>query len=401
MTKRLNLRRKFPFHNEFRKFLQEYKDCYTYWYIPKARSLKDKPQVINDIKRSLSVIFDCFLEEIWNHDTQDKLLSKMREENILSPYVEGDKVNRTALTRIHKVLWETLGLVWIEDNKEIIITDAGLDLLSNSDQIELFKIIEGQIAKWQYPNLNLDKGFSGILPHLFLIQVLQQLDYKISHEEFDLFINLATSQNDLHRITAYIKYWRELNIDEQKELIAIIKEIPMQNPPEDQGSLFDDEPELGNDRQTRYKKIHQDSSYQRAFYCFPYYLKDEDQFIFSVSKNEIDTLIKDKLSDLKISIFRNKADWFAYYGNPEQKPSWFTYLSLAVEHADSKQEAERIIQEAGQKLETQDADEIKQKQLEKGIEDFYVKNLYQIESGLKLVDNGQKEGRNFQHQLVL
>ena len=111
MPKTFRLRRNFPFHNEFKKFIQEYRDCYTYWYIPKARSLKDKSQVINDIRQSLRVIFDGFLEEVWNQNTQDKLLSKMREENILSPYVEGDKVNRTALTAT--LLKLRLFLLWL------------------------------------------------------------------------------------------------------------------------------------------------------------------------------------------------------------------------------------------------------------------------------------------------
>ena len=118
------LRKDFPFHDIFDRFLKEYASCRTYWYVPKARSLREE-RTVADIKRTLEIIFEEFLGQIWNPDTEDKLLSRLIREGILAPYKPGVKQDRTALPRIHKILWETLGLVWVEDDKEIIITDAG------------------------------------------------------------------------------------------------------------------------------------------------------------------------------------------------------------------------------------------------------------------------------------
>ncbi len=210
----VKLRKNFSFRDIFREFLKEYASSHTYWYIPKARALTE--ETVNTIKKTLEIVSKDFLEKIWNQDTQDELLRRLIKEGLLEPYKEGIKTDRTALTRIHKKLWEVLGLAWVEENSEIIITDAGLDLLVKENHRP---IIETQIAKWQYPNPSAHlEGFKAILPHVFLLQVLQYVNYKISRDEFDLFVNLAQSQNDLVRIVRYIKHWRDLNEDEQRDV---------------------------------------------------------------------------------------------------------------------------------------------------------------------------------------
>ena len=56
--------------------------------------------------------------------------------------------DRTALVRIIKVFLETLGLLWVHDDEELVITDAGLDLLLVRDDADAQrKPIETQVAK--------------------------------------------------------------------------------------------------------------------------------------------------------------------------------------------------------------------------------------------------------------
>ena len=59
-------------------------------------------------------------------------------------------------------------------------------------------LIEAQVAKLQFPNpQNLRKAqsaFDGVLPHLFILQVLRQVDYRLSRDEYELFVNLAQAQ---------------------------------------------------------------------------------------------------------------------------------------------------------------------------------------------------------------
>ena len=385
----VKLRKNFPFRDVFNQFLKEYTTSRIYWYIPKARALTE--ETVATIKKTLDIVFKDFLQTIWNQDTQDKLLRRLIQEDLLGPYKEGTKPDRTALTRIHKKLWEVLGLAWVEENNEIIITDAGLDLLAKKDHRP---IIEAQIAKWQYPNPSGHlRDFKGILPHVFLLQVLQGVDYKISRDEFDLFVNLAQSQEDLGQIVRYINHWRDLNDDEREELMNLVRDIPVPEAITTQLSfLEDEEPEKFP---TRYQRIKNDSSYQRDFYTYPRYLRLKNADLVCTSKVKLDKVVNEQLTDLKIPIFKNKADWFAYYGDPEQRPSWLTFLSLEIEKAETKQEAEKIVRQGRRRLTPQGTEEIERKEFEKDIESLYVKNLSQIEEGLKLAKYKDQEGRQF------
>jgi hypothetical protein len=198
----VRLPKTFPFKDKFRQFLKEYSSCTTYWYVPKTRVLNDEN--VDIIKIILKLIFDEFLDAVWNPDTQDKILKRLNRMKVLEPYKpEGTKFDRTALVRIWKKFIESLGLLWVQDDREIVITDAGLDVIAEEDPRP---IIEKQVAKLQYPNPSLGTAYSadfkGLLPHLFLLQVLLECDNKVTFHEYELFVNLAQSQADLECIEA-------------------------------------------------------------------------------------------------------------------------------------------------------------------------------------------------------
>lgn len=392
----IKLKAQFPFQSVFNDFLEEYSKCLTYWYFPKARSIDDK--TIKDVKKTLNIIFEDYLEKVWNQNTQDELLSRLTKEKILEPYKEGVKQDRTALTRIQKKLWEVLGVIWVEDNKMLTITDVGLDLLSAEKFKDAKKIVESQIAKWQYPNPTMPhlKEFKGILPHLFLLQVLQKVNYKLSFNEYELFINISQSQNDLPRIVKYIDCWRNLTDKEKNEVLKIVKKIPQAKHSDSQMRLMKESKKEQSTRTKRYKKLSQDASYQRSFFAYPDYLEIKGDKILCTSKKIIKKILESKLNQLKIPSFNNKPDWFAYYGDPKQQPSWFTYLSIEVEQADSQEQAQKIVRQAKRKLTPEEGKELKKKEIEKGIEDFYIDRLSQIEAGLKLYkEKGKITGRQY------
>lgn len=377
-----DLPKDFPFRNVFIEFLEEYANCTTYWYVPKARTLNDTN--ISAIQGILSIIMNEFLDCVWNPETQDKLLTKLIEKGILEPYKDdGTSADRTALVRIWKKLLETLGLLWVQDDKEIIITDAGLDLIS----LEPRDVIKSQIAKIQYPNPSLtgtySGDFKGILPHLFLLQVLRECDYKITFDEYELFVNLAQSQEDITRVVNYIKCWRELDDGEKETVLSLVKEIPMP------GNKMDIEEETEN---MRYRRIHLNSSYQRSFYTYPNYLAfdSSNSYILCNNSIQINELVENKLRELKVTLFHSLEDWFAYYGDPKKKPTWFEFLCWEIERASAKDEASKLIEKHKEHLSVEEQNEIKNKQIEKGIEDFYVKFLERLEDGLKLSENGRQ-----------
>jgi len=101
-------------------------------------------------------------------------------------------------------------------------------------------------------------------------------------------------------------------------------------------------------------------------------------------------LVEEKVPALKVPTFETKEDWFAYMGDPTQQPSWFTYLSLAVEQADTKEEADEIVEQHEGQLTPEETQRIQRKQIEKGIESFYIENLLLLGEGLQLVPDGRQ-----------
>lgn len=389
--RKISLHNDFPFKEIFDQFLFDYSHCLTYWYVPKARVL-DKNNVTEIIK-FLNIIFEKYLEKKWTREIQDSILNDLIKEKIVDPYRKDSKMqDRTALVRILTILLETLGLLWIKENMEIIITDVGFDLISSENFNKACNVIENQIAKYQYPNpisaIPYNKHFKGILPHLFLLQILRECDFKISSEEFKFFINLAQEHTDLEKIKKYILAWRELGNNEKEFLRNLLKKIPFK--------IYKEQKELisldKNIHKTlRYEIITQDSSYQDKFYCFPKYLQiDEDRNIACAVPDQLNEIIEKKLGMLKVSNFIKKEDWFSYYGDPKQKPSWFTHLSLLIELSKNEHETEYIVNESLGKLTDEEKKEIVRKQVEKAIETFYSTNLSMLENGLILVEDGRQ-----------
>ena len=199
-------------------------------------------------------------------------------------------------------------------------------------------------------------------------------DYRVTVEEYNLFINLARSHNDLDRIVRYILTWRDLRADERSAVLAALKR--------------------GGESRSRYKRIAQSSSYQRAFLTYPHYVAassgNEAPDLVAVDRDAVDAIVDPVTLNLKISQFATLDDWFAYYGDPEQHPSWYTYLKNAVEIAPTEKDAKRITRVNRKRITDAQAEEIERLQIEKGIEEFYTTRLSLLEPGLKLIPKGRQ-----------
>lgn len=368
----------FPFRTDFQEFLTDYAACSTYWYVPKARALHDRN--VRAAQRIMNVILDDFLDVVWNPEIQDRLLQTLAQRGAFEPHSQGGTLaDRTALVRIWKKLLETLGFLFVQDDREVVITDAGLDFIVAEDPRP---IVEGQIAKLQYPAPTLTgtyrDDFAGILPHLFLLQVLRNCDYRLTYEEYELFVNLARAQDGAPRVAHFIACWRDLSREEQLTLLTILGSVPM----------------AGAQGHTRMTRLRLSRSYQLSFYTYPSYLRleqtDDHTCIVCDTPGQIDDLVDSRLGALKVTLFDSVEDWFAYFGDPKQQPSWFTYLVHETENAPTREVAEEVAEEHEEHLTREEANEIQRKQVEKGIETFYVDNLPLLEEGLALVEGGRQ-----------
>ena len=375
--------RNLPNDEVLRAALEEYRRATTYWYIPKARTLNEENVIV--CAKILDIIFEEFLGYSWTIETQDQLLARLTEIGVNRPQ------STRALIRITKVLLEHLGLMWVQDDQELVITDAGLDLLLAKDAPDdRRKLIEAQIAKFQYPNPLADQqgtsNFQGIIPYLFLLQVLQRVDYRITFEEFELFVNLAVSQDDIDRIVNYIERWRTINDSQRDRFRNTFQRVLVRRPNQQVPNLAP--PRHTGGTGTRFNRIDLDGSYQRAFFAFPssLHIDTESREISCTSSDAIDTLLHDQISDLKLTTFESPEAWIAYFGDPEQHPSWFTYVALSVESAQSGEEARSEIEQHEERFSPEETTALRRLQIEKAIESSYAEHtdlLDRLEAGLE------------------
>lgn len=357
-----------PFHGTLKEFAEQYEACETYWYIQKARALND--QTVEAVRRILEILFEEFLTTPWTQNTQGTLLKRLTDEGVLGPYVDGGKkADRNALVRINMKLLGLLGLAWVQEDQYITITDAGLDLMSAEDPR---RVVEAQVSKYQYPNPDVEAGasyvyqFRGLLPHLFLLQVLQRVGHTLTYDEHELFLNLAKKQTDLKHIVAFVEAWRGLSERQKKHVLDWC------------------EPSK------RHTTIRQNGSYQRSFLCYPEYLSVDpnEAVIRSASKNAVEHAIDRLARKLQVPVFSTKEDWFAYYGDPDQKPSWFTFLCNEIQKADTGEEGKEVFEKHAIEVEhltEEEKGQLLDRVVEKQIEALYATCLGKIEEGLQLV----------------
>ena len=166
-------------------------------------------------------------------------------------------------------------------------------------------------------------------------------------------------------------HWRNLSADEQAQLGQIFKTMPTKAAPE---------------RGRRFKRIRQNASYQRSFFCYPSWLEvDSEEKTIRIREGDHTAELPD--TDVKVADFESREDWFSYLGDPERTPSWFDYLAFTVQSAESGEHALEEIEEHVGRLSAEESAEIGRLQIEKAIESSYADNphlLHMLEAGLQL-----------------
>ena len=322
------------------------------------------------LQRVVELLTDHFSTVPWSRDEQDRFLEMAIGEGIVAPYVDAGAASvgdRTALTRIIVVLLKHLGLAWVKDGDSVVVTDAGLELVLTDPPSA---VIGRQVAKIQFPNPTLDETdygplFNDLLPHLFLLQVLQQTGYRVTDDEYAIFVNLAQSHGDLTEVVQYIAAWRELSDAQRAALRRQLQET------------------------RRWTTVANDRAYSIGLYAYPAYLGHVDGVINALNPEDVDTVFAD-LGEPKAVAFKDAEDWFAYLGDPSQRPDWFTYLSREVERAPTPAAAVDIVEQHAGQLTDEQKEAVARLQREKEVEDFYSERLDLLEPGLTLVADGRQ-----------
>lgn len=373
------LPRRFPKRALFQPLVDAYGSRPSYWYVPKVRVLND--QNIELMCKQLGLIDQEFAGAIWNVGAQDQLLDRMIETDVADPHRKTEAVaDRTALSRIIKKNLETYGLLWVQNDQTLVLTDAG-HALADADGAEPRRtVIERQVSKFQYPNpltpRRYRESFGGLLPHRFVLQLLLRLDGELSFDEYLYLVNLAQSQTDLAQVAEWILAWRDLSERDRGRLKAVLDQLPMAV-------------EVRSQQALRTIRVSRNASYSRAVFGFPRSIAvDQETETLSLVSDAIDLDALESGGDPPITEFETKSDWFAYFGDPSQEPSWYTDVMYRVSTAASEQAAEEVIRSAPA-LTPAERSAAERRQIEKAIELSYAAHsdlLQTLEPGLRFED---------------
>ena len=146
-----------------------------------------------------------------------------------------------------------------------------------------------------------------------------------------------------------------------------------------------------NDTGTRSNRIGLDGSYQRAYFSYPPNLLMDGNRISVVTEWRETTFdVIDDLTQVKVTQFESVEDWFAYLGDPERTPSWYTNLAVRIQNATTQEEVRLAVADAADVLSQAGNKQIKKLEIEKWIELSYVNQpglLELLERGLEFQEN--------------
>jgi len=271
------------------------------------------------------------------------------------------------------------------NNKTAFITEMGHEFISNKNDIEVCSaIFLHQIKKYQIWNPTIEKKYSElkIRPYFMLLNVLDRLEDKyFTKIEYALFITKIKSHTDK-------------NINDQISLIHQFRKLD----PENQKHYINELIHLDKKRfrkriRTNFERLLDSAPKEVACYGYGgliqqgtgryegcYMLVDSDK-----AKFEIDLFV----SSTKFIEFENKYDWIAHLGSK----NGFTIeyiVEMYLAHGLSADDIRDQFKHGGAKLN----ETIEDKLYEKEIEDYYVRNISEIDENIEVVKS-PSYGRQF------
>ena len=287
----------------WKDFLKNYLNNNAYWYIPKGYTIKKEN--FKSIKDRLSILYK-YKNRKWNKELQTSIRKDLENKNLFLPKAEGqNEDDKNAIVRVIKVITSVLGLAWVKDNENLYITEAGEKLLKYKNYNS---IIEKQIKRFQF-NKYTAKNDIKIIPVLYLGKVLLKLkDKYITKDEYCLFISKKLNISDIDKSAEEIEKYRLLKDEDKNKIKKYLKNEKIKN-------------SKNNRRKSILNTIELESSYAINFFCSSNLFNFEDSKILISNEKELKSFIKE---NEKISIwidFKEKKDWFYYYGNYDSDKS--------------------------------------------------------------------------------
>lgn len=367
---------RFPKRALFEHLLAEYGSRPSYWHVPEIRQINDAH--IERISGQLALIDAEFSGRPWNLGTRDEMIRRMIETGTaLFPQTTVDSDVQTKGREVIKANLEILGLVLALNDQPVRLTGVGRELAAAKDLEVRRAIVERQIRRFQYPNPLVPtrwkfyhRGFRGLFPHRFLVQLLAMADGWITFDEYDYLVNLARSRQDLARVAEWITAWRDLAEHQRVQLKQALDAVQLAT-----GPLHTAE--------RRALRVRANSRRSRALFGFPRPIAvDADAETITLSLDAVDRDALDRDIDPPNLRFASKADWLAHYGEPGDAPA---SRSEPLPRVDRAALADRLANAAPPTEWTAE----ERRQVEREIERAYAEDpglLQTLEPGLQFED---------------
>lgn len=318
--------------------------------------------------------FDEIINAVETGESYNKIKKKFGQKILVNKFA--------ANSRNFINIYQKLGLAWIEPDHLVAITSVGKLLLQ--DNADYRPLLEHQLRKLQFYNPTFERrrsryGHIKVFPFNFCLQLIVDLHpHQVTKEEFALFITKAVTMEDVDKCLAWINRFRLLN-DEQKSDIMQKLSKPQKLRPR---------PLITEILETTSKNINfltLSGPWSKGT------IGASEGIVLRDIKRAKSILAEDRA--LHFVDFDSKEAWFCQYGDISRKfdvESVLEYYTRIGKFDKAKQLVKKAsdVKEAEKKL--------KQRLIEKHVEDFYRDHLELIETGLKLYSKGDRTGQQFE-----
>lgn len=369
----------------WRRFCTRYVEHTGFWYVPKGEAVNDLPR----IQSRLSLLLDKFQGEPWR-TAQLGYVNELKRKGLFVPRARGQgDADRAAIARMVKVVFDTLGLAWVDQDDAVYVSSTGSRFIESSNPEE---IVRRQLWKYQFwnPAVRGDQYQEfRIFPYPFLLEVLLEASGQLTPEEYNLFTCRAKTPDQVGVVRAQIERWRKLDEKAREQVISYLESVATESAKtEDKVSLY-----------TRIARV---QPYAWALFSSSSAFIERTRTHLRIRQGKEASArkrVEKHRANAAFIEFENEKEWFSYYGDAEVDSSYRTAMSVYEARYDVARAVEALRGARERSLVdaslTDDAyvDAVVH---EKVIEDILEHHLGHLEKGLTLYREGDVSGRQFQ-----
>ena len=373
-----------PKDPRWRRFCDRYVEESGFWYVPKGEAVNDLPR----IQRRLSLLKERFSGLPWR-SAQLGYVNALKEAGLFTPRAEKqDREDRAAIARMVKVVFDTLGLAWVDEGDAVYVSSTGDAFIKSKSPEE---VVEKQLWKYQFwnPSMRGDqyRDFR-VFPYAALLEILLRFPDGISTDEYNLFVCRLKTPEGIEQAVSNISNWRKLDDVAQGRIVSYLDNIATESA------------KTGDDV-SLYTRIARVQPYAWALFSSssPYVERSRESLnLVGGRVAQLRKRIEAHRRDSTFIEFDNEKEWFSYYGDSESQNSYRTAMSVYESRYDIDRAltALRGARERALVAPTlTDESYVETVVREKVIEDILEHRLDLLETGLSLYHDGERRGRQY------